>query len=50
MRLVAFVALSLGFVFSTVAKAQVVTPLTDPAYLAVTSTAGGGGVCGGDYA
>ena len=49
MRLVAFVVLSFGLVFSTVAKAQIVTPLTDPAYLAVTSTGGGGGVCGGGY-
>jgi hypothetical protein len=49
MRLVAFVVLSLSLGFSAVANAQVVTPLNDPTYLAVASTANPGGVCAQPY-
>jgi trimeric autotransporter adhesin len=49
MRWVAFVALSFGLSFATVAKAQVVTPLTDPTYLAVVSTVNPGGLCAPPY-
>ena len=35
--------------FATGATAQIVRPSGDPAYLAVTTTPGGGGVCGSSY-
>jgi hypothetical protein len=45
-RVILFAAAS---VFSSVATAQVVTPLTDPTYLAVVSTANLSGVCAQPY-